>query len=141
MGNSDKQITNYNVQITNADLCFLNQTLTCYRIIFLPLYDKLNNMGCLVALFVFLWKAIKTVLKIAWKLLRILLFRWGLIFVAVYLLGALIFNSIYQIGLSPAGENQTWYFAGLLLAAICSAAFFVFRATRADGRRDKGKRR
>ena len=99
--------------------------------------------GCLIAGFVLLWKITKLVLKLAWKILRVLLFRWGLIFIAAYVLGAFITDKICHIGLSPGGEMQVWYYIGLTLSIICTAVFFIGNAVRNEKRervRQDGKR-
>ena len=94
------------------------------------------RMGCFFAVFAVLWKILKAVLKILWKVLKLLLFKCGLIFVGAYVLGAFLINLIYSIGLCPGGEMEGWYFAGLALSIICTAAVIILGATRKD-RKDK----
>lgn len=86
----------------------------------------------MLALFSLIWRITKLVLKLVWKVLRILLFRWGFIFVAVYVLGAFIINIICGIGLSPGGQMRVWYYIGLVLSVICTAVVFILNGTKAD---------
>lgn len=87
-------------------------------------------IGCLLTLFLLIWKIAKLAVKIVWKVLRFLLFRCGLIFVALFVLGAFIIDKVYAIGLSPAGEMQVWYYAGLGLSVVCTAIVFVRNAVK-----------
>lgn len=89
-------------------------------------------MGCLIAVFALIWKILKTFIKIVWKVLRLLLFKCGLIFIGVYVLGAFLIELYYKIGLWPGGEMQVWYYIGLGLSAICSAILIIRAATKKD---------
>jgi len=89
-------------------------------------------MGCIFAVFRLIWKIVKLALKIAWKISRFLLFRVGLIFPALYLLGAFIADSIWEIGLSFTGERIILYCVGLGLSIICTILVIVRRATKKD---------
>ena len=89
-------------------------------------------MGCIFAVFRLAWKIIKLALKIAWKILRFLLFRLGLIFPALYLLGAFIVERTYEsnFSFSGAGKWLTLYWVGLGLSILCTILVLVRRATK-----------
>ena len=82
-------------------------------------------MGCLFSVFRLIWKIIKAVCKLIWKLLRLVLFRFGFIFIAVYIVAGLIVNAIWKIGFSFKGEMSVWYCVGLGLAAVCTAILII----------------
>ena len=89
-------------------------------------------MGCFLAVFRFIWKVIKLAAKVAWWLLKILLFRLGLICVGLYLLTAFIIEKIYNIGFSFSGTGK-WmilYCVGFGLSVICTAIIIIRRATK-----------
>lgn len=89
-------------------------------------------VGCLFAVFRFIWKITKLVLKLLWKILRFVLFRLGFICVGLYLLAAFIIEAACKIGLSFKGELNVWYCIGLGLSIICTAIFIIRYATRKD---------
>ncbi len=85
------------------------------------------------------WKIVKTVFKVLWKVLRLLLFRCGLIFVALYVLIVFLVDLYYKIGLCPGGAMEVWYYVGLSLSVVCTAILIVLNATRRDRQESKKK--
>ena len=96
-------------------------------------------MGCFFAVFRFIWKITKAVLKLAWKILRFLLFRLGLIFVGLYVLATFIIEKIYHIGLNFNGEMKVWYCIGLGLSILCTVIIIIRYAVKDDKNKRKKK--
>ena len=97
-------------------------------------------IGCLFAIFRFIWKIIKLALKIVWKVLRLLLFRFGLIFVGLYMLTTWIIELTVKdppAGIWPGGAMQVWFYVGLILSILLTALVFIRNATKGSR---KGKR-
>ena len=68
--------------------------------------------------------------KLLWKLLRLLLFRLGFIFIAVYVIAGLIVEKIHHVGFSINGGMKVWYCIGLALAAVCTAIVIIRNAVK-----------
>ena len=84
-------------------------------------------MGCILSVIAFIFKAVWFVLKLIGKVFVFLMFKLGLILIAVYAAGMELLNAFFFPDMDIYGKNLVYYLIGMGLVVVITALMLIRR--------------